>query len=54
MSEPKPLPKDFQPNFVTVDYAKTWGEEYKEWFTTAELRYAGILEPEVMVLRGSA
>ena len=41
MSEPKPLPKDFLPNFVTVDYAKTWGEEYKDWFTKADLQSAG-------------
>lgn len=43
LSEPKPLPKDFQPNFVTVDYARTWGQEYKDWFTKAELQHAGII-----------
>ena len=41
LSEPKPLPKDFMPNFVTVDYAQTWGEEYKDWFTKADLQSAG-------------
>ena len=41
MSEPKRLPKDFQPNYVTVDYASTWGEQYKDWFTKSELQSAG-------------